>query len=81
MYTDEYYADKNQGQWGYGHQNPVVHIGEASKEIQQAETIDDIDVDKANEAYNKAREELITYLGKALPEEAESVNDIADDLK
>jgi len=81
MYTDEYYADKNQGQWGYGHQNPVVHVGDISAQIQRAETLDDVDVDAAKEAYGAAKDELIKYLGTALAAEVTYMSDVADCLK
>jgi len=77
MYTDEYYADKDQGQWGYGHQNPVVHVGDVSAQIQRAETIDDVDVGAAKEAYSGAREELIKYLGTALAAEITYMSDVS----
>ncbi len=81
MYTDEYYATRDQGQWGYGHQNPVVHVGDVSAQIQRAETIDDIDVDAAKEAYGAAREELIKYLGTALAAEVTYMSDVAGCLQ
>lgn len=81
MYTDEYYADNDQGQWGYGHQNPVVHVGDVSAQIQRAETIDDVDVDAAKEAYGAAREELLKYLGTALAAEVTYMSDVADCLQ
>ena len=81
MYTDEYYADKNQGQWGYNHQNPVVHVGDVSAQIQRAETIDDIDVEAATKAYSDAKDELLKYLGTALPAEITYMTDICDTLK
>jgi len=81
MYTDEYYADKDQGQWGYGHQNPVVHVGDISAQIQRAETLDDVDVDAAKEAYGAAREELLKYLGTALAAEVTYMSDVADCLQ
>ena len=81
MYTDAYYKNKNQGQWGYNHQNPVVHLGEASVQIQRAETIDDVDVDACKEAYNKARGELIDYLGTALAAEITYMGDVANALQ
>ena len=81
MYTDEYYADKDQGQWGYGHQNPVVHVGDISAEIQRAETVDDVDVDAATKAYGAAKDELIKYLGTALAAEITYMSDVTDCLK
>ena len=81
MYTDAYYSSKDQAQWGYHHQNPVVHVGDASAQIQRAETIEDVDVDAAKEAYNKARGELIDYLGKALAAEITYMGDVANALQ
>ena len=81
MYTDAYYADKDQGQWGYGHQNPVVHVGDVSAQIQRAETLDDVDVDAAKEAYGAAKEELLKYLGTALAAEVTYMSDVTDCLQ
>ena len=81
MYTDAYYANKDQGQWGYGHQNPVVHVGDISAQIQRAETVDDVDVDAATEAYSAAKDELLGYLGKTLAAEITYMSDVADCLK
>ena len=81
MYTDAYYKDKNQGQWGYNHQNPVVHVGDISAEIQRAETLDDVDVDAANKAYGAAKDELLKYLGTALAAEMTYMSDVAGCLQ
>ena len=81
MYTDAYYANKNQGQWGYGHQNPVVHVGDISAQIQRAETIEDVDVEAATKAYQDARDELLKYLGTALAAEMTYTTDVSDCLK
>ena len=81
MYTDAYYKTRDQGQWGYGHQNPVVHVGDISAQIQRAETLDDVDVDAAKEAYGAAKDELIKYLGTALAAEITYMSDVADCLK
>ena len=81
MYTDAYYSSKDQAQWGYHHQNPVAHVGDASAQIQRAETIKDIDVDKVKDAYSKARGELIDYLGTALAAEITYMGDVANALQ
>ena len=81
MYTDEYYADKNQGQWGYGHQNPVVLVGDISAQIQRAETIEDVDVEAAKEAYSRERGKLIDYLKTALAAEITYMSDVANALQ
>lgn len=81
MYTDDYYSSKDQAQWGYNHQNPVVHVGDVSAQIQRAETIEDVDVDKAKEAYGKARGQLIDYLGTALAAEITYMGDVANALQ
>ena len=80
LYTDEYYSGADQAQWGYHHQNPVVQVGEVSGQIQQAESIDDIDVDAAKDAYSKGRTQLIDYLGTAYPAEITYMQDIIDEL-
>ena len=81
MYTDAYYSSKDQAQWGYHHQNPVVHVGDASAQVQRAETIEDLDVDKVKDAYSKARGELIDYLGKALAAEITYMGDVSNALQ
>lgn len=81
MYTDAYYSGKDQAQWGWNHQNPVVHVGEISAQIQRAETIEDVDVEAATEAYTKARAELIDYLGKAWSAEVTYMTDLAKALQ
>ena len=81
MYTDAYYSGKDQAQWGYHHQNPVVHVGDASAQVQRAETIEDLDVDKVKDAYSKARGELIDYLGKALAAEITYMGDVSNALQ
>ncbi|MGX8773711.1 MAG: M28 family peptidase [Bacillota bacterium] len=81
MYTDAYYANKDQGQWGYGHQNPVVHVGDISAQIQRAETVEDVDVEAATKAYTDAKDELLKYLGTALAAEITYMSDVSDCLK
>ena len=81
MYQDSAYVDQNQGQWGYAHQNPIVDVAEASADIQTAETIEDVDVEAATEAYKEARQELLDYIGTACTEEITSMQNVTEMLK
>ena len=78
----EYYADKDQAQWGWNHMFTLVDTGEASYELTRAETIDDIeDVDAMINVYKEARTATLEAIAKLSAQEVTDMKAITEILK
>ena len=75
-YAPEYYKNKDQAQWGYKKQVPVVEVGEASYALFHAESIEDLDVDMVTKAYQKGREDCLKTIADYCEQEVKFMGEI-----
>lgn len=75
-YTPDYYKNKDEAQWGYKKQVPVVEVGEASYALFHAESVDDLDVDMVTKAYQKGRDDCLKAIADYSKQEVQSMGEI-----